>query len=301
MAEQATDKDYVIRVLSADGGVLGLACVTTGLVEVARSLHETAETATAALGRALTGGALMAALLKRDQRLAIKIEADGPLKKIIVEADSDGAVRGFVGDPTVNLPPRGEKIDVSGAVGKNGYLTVIKDLGAKEPYSGVVKLRTGEIAEDLAYYFAVSEQIPTALALGVFVTTSGAVGAAGGFLVQTMPPVDEGRVDELIKGITRMDPVTKMLREGLKPEDMIAAIFNGIPYRTLESKALRFRCHCHRERIERVIISLGAAEISSLLADVGETTVTCEFCRRAYHFSRADLEGILAEITNQGT
>ncbi|HOF06320.1 MAG TPA: Hsp33 family molecular chaperone HslO [Syntrophales bacterium] len=289
-------ENCLVRIISEDGGILGLACDTTALVEEARRLHEASEAATAALGRALTGGALMAVLLKRDQRLAIKIEGNGPLRKIIVEADSDGAVRGFVGDPTVVLPPRGEKIDVAGAVGKEGFLTVIKDLGAKEPYSGIVRLRTGEIASDLAYYFAESEQIPTAMALGVYVEPTGAVSAAGGFLVQTLPPPDEGRIARLEERIGGLAPVTGMLRSGHTPETILAAIFGDIPYHVLEKKTLRLRCTCSRDRIERVVISLGPAEIAALIADPGEAVITCEFCRAVHRFSRPDLERLLAEM-----
>ncbi len=294
--ESGTTDDHLLRVISADGGLLGLACVTTSLVEEARRLHDASEAAAAALGRALTGGALMASLLKRDQRLAIKIEGDGPLRKIIVEADSDGAVRGFVGNPTVVLPPRGGKIDVAGAVGKEGFLTVIKDLGAKEPYNGIVRLRTGEIASDLAYYYAESEQIPTALALGVYVEPTGVVSAAGGFLIQTMPPSDEGRVARLTERLGGLAPVTGMLRSGHTPETILAMIFEDIPYHVLEKKALRLSCTCNRDRIERVVISLGSAEIAALIADPGEAVVTCEFCRSEHRFSRPELERLLAEM-----
>jgi len=288
--------NYLLRVISDDGGILGLACDTTALVEEARRLHCASETAAAALGRTLTGGALMASLLKRDQRLAIKIEGNGPLKKILVEADSNGALRGFVGDPFVELPPRGEKIDVAGAVGKEGFLTVMKDMGAKEPYSGIVRLRTGEIATDLAHYFTESEQIPTAMALGVHVDPTGAVSAAGGFLIQTLPPPDAARVDRLVERIGGLGPVTRMLRNGRTPETILATIYGDIPYRILEKKALALRCTCSRDRIERVLISLGPQEISALIADTGEAAVTCEFCRAAYHFPRQDLERLQAEM-----
>lgn len=289
-------KDHVVRAVSNRGNILGLACVTTQLVHEACRLHDASVTASAALGRTLTGGALMASLLKRDQRLAIKVEGSGPLKKVIVEADSDGAVRGFVGDPAVELPPRGDKIDVSGAVGKEGLLTVIKDLGAKEPYSGVVKLRTGEIAEDLAYYFAESEQIPTAMGLGVFVAPTGAIGAAGGFLIQTLPPPDEAMVDRLIERIGGLGPVTRNLQNGHTPETLLEMILGDIPYHILEKKPLSLRCTCNRARIERVLISLGTREMSGMIREPGEAEVTCEFCRTAYHFDRQALEQLLAEM-----
>jgi len=291
-----TLRDYLVRVVGRQGNILGLACVTTELVQEACRLHGASMTASAALGRALTGGALMASLLKRDQRLAIKVEGSGPLKKIIVEADSDGAVRGFVGNPGVDLPPRGDKIDVSGAVGKDGLLTVIKDLGAKEPYSGVVKLRTGEIAEDLAFYFAESEQIPTAMGLGVFVEATGAIGTAGGFLIQALPPPGEAMIDRLIERLGRMEPVTRSFRNGHTPETLLEMILSDIPFHVLERKPLSLRCACNRPRIERVLISLGPVELESLIQDPGEAEVTCEFCRAAYRFDRTALEGLLAEL-----
>ncbi len=288
-------RDHVVRAVGSQGNILGLACVTTELVHEACRLHGASMTASAALGRTLTGGALMASLLKREQRLAIRVDGNGPLKKIIVEADSDGAVRGFVGNPGVDLPPRGEKIDVSGGVGKEGLLTVIKDLGAKEPYSGVVKLRTGEIAEDLAYYFAESEQIPTAMGLGVFVEPTGTIGMAGGFLIQTLPPPDDAMIDRLSERICRMEPVTRILRNGHTPETLLAMILSEIPFHILEKKPLSLRCACNRARIERVLISLGSAEMAAMIQDPGEAEVTCEFCRTAYHFDRTALEELLAE------
>jgi len=180
--------DYLVRVMSDTKSVTGLACVTTDLVEAARQVHRTSRTASAALGRALTGGLLMGALMKRGQRLALKFEGNGPLKKIILEADSDGTVRGVVAVPEADVPLKDEKLNVSGALGSQGFFTVIKDLGLKEPYQGVVKLLTGIIAEDIAYYYAESEQIPSAMGLGVFVNLEGKVSAAGGFLIQSLPP-----------------------------------------------------------------------------------------------------------------
>jgi molecular chaperone Hsp33 len=289
-------KNYVVRVISEKGNILGLACVTTDLVNDACHLHGTSATASAALGRALTGSALMASLLKRGQHLALKFEGNGPLKKIIVEADNDGTVRGFVGVPDVELQPRGEKLDVSGALGKEGFLTVIKDLGAKEPYNGIVKLRTGEIAEDLAYYFTESEQIPTAMGLGVFVEPSGTVSAAGGFLIQTLPPPDEHLVDILIDRLGSMPTVTQLLRSGHSPESLLEMILEGIPFHRLETKELLLQCACSRERIERVLISLGCEEMADLIEECGETAVTCEFCRTAYRFDRHDLESLLKEM-----
>lgn len=286
-------ENYFIRTMTQDGRILALACTTAGLVEGAARLHNTSPTASAALGRALTGGALMAALLKRDQGLALKIEGDGPLGRIVVEADRGGSIRGFVGNPGADLPPRNGKLDVSGIVGKTGFLTVIKDLGGKENYQGIVSLRSGEIAQDLAYYFAESEQIPSALGLGVFVEPNGVVSAAGGFLIQSFPPADEALVETLMNRLASLPPVTQILREGGTPETLLAEIFSGIPHYTLEHSKLHLACSCSQRRLERVVVSLGRREIAALVAEHGDIEITCEFCRTAYRFEKGELETIL--------
>ena len=293
-------KNYVVRVLSPTANVLGLACVTTGLVNEACRLHETSPTASAALGRALTGGALMASLLKEGQRLALKFESDGPIKKIMVEANYGGGVRGFVGVPSADLPIKDGKLDVPGIVGRDGFLTVIKDIGMNELYNGIVRIRTGGIAEDIAYYFAESEQIPSAVALGVFVEPGGDISAAGGFLIQTLPPSDDEVIDKLVKRLEGMPPVTQALRSGKSPEDMLEIIFEGFPYHTLEKKELFLKCTCSRERIERVLVSLGHKEIAAMMDEEGEAEVTCEYCRTRYHFDRGELERLLEEMGEPG-
>jgi len=288
-------KNHMIRVIGAKAHVVGLACVTTALVEEAARLHDTSPAATIALGRALTGGLLMGALLKLGQRVALKFEGNGPLKKILVEADSDGAVRGFVANPDAEVPYIPGKIRVSDALGTEGFLTVFKDVGLEEPYQGIVKLRTGEIAEDLAYYYAESEQIPTALALGVYVEPDGRVTAAGGFLVQSFPPVDAALIDRLIERIGKLPPVTDILRKGAGPEEMIGAIFGEIPCRILERRELFYRCTCSRALIERVLISLGHDELSTIRREEGTADVTCEFCRSHYRFTSAELEALIQD------
>jgi len=288
--------DYLVRIMGEKYNVIGLACVTTDLVEEARRLHGASRTASAALGRALTGGLLMGALLKRGQRLGLKFEGNGPLKKIIVEADSDGSVRGFVGTPDAEVSLNNEKLSVAGALGREGSLTVFKDLGLKEPYRGIVKLLTGEIAEDIAYYYAESEQIPSAVGLGVFVKPDGKVSAAGGFLIQSLPPSEERTVEQLIENIRQIPFVTDLLRQGKTPEDILDVIFSTIPYHVLGKRKLFLRCTCSKERIERVLISLGSEELRGIIAEQGETDVTCEFCRSNYHFTRKELEDLRREI-----
>ena len=289
--------DYLIRSIGDKTNILGLACVTTGLVHETSQLHGTSRTASAALGRALTGGLLMGALMKRRQRIALKFEGNGPLKKIIVEADNEGTVRGFVAVPEADVPGKDGKLDVSGLLGNEGTLTVAKDLGLKEPYRGIVKLHTGEIAEDIAYYFLESEQIPSAVGLGVFVEPDGKVSAAGGFLIQTIPPIEEGLVDRIIKNIQEIPFVTQMIREGKTPEDMLAHIFSDIPYHVLGNQELSFRCTCSKERVERALIALGGDELQKFITEQEKTDVTCEYCRTNYRFVRKELENLLRETT----
>ena len=292
--------DYLVRIVTKAGTIRALACVTTGLVGEACRRHGTLPTASAALGRALTGGALFGALLKTGQRVVIKLEGNGPLKKIIVEAASNGAVRGYVGVPEVHLPPKNDKLDVAGALGRAGFLTVVKDLGLKEPYKGMVQLYTSEIAEDLAFYLVESEQIPSAVGLGVFVESDNSISAAGGFLVQSLPPQDEEAVEALMARIEKMPPITELLRRGTSPEQLLELLFADIPYDILEKRALAFACSCSRERIERVLLSLGRQELADMLSRDGEARVSCEFCREQYHYDRQDLERLLAEAAAAG-
>ncbi len=294
-------KDYLVRAMTQNGAVRGLACITTRLAADACTRQSAYPTAAVALGRALTGGALMGALLKGEQRVALKFEGNGPLKKILVEADGEGHVRGYVAAPQVELEPDNGKFDVAGALGKAGFLTVTKDLLLKEPYRGIVQLHTSEIAEDLAYYLTESEQTPSAVGLGVFADPQG-VTAAGGFLIQSLPPakgeVETEVIDQLVDRIQHLPPVTEFIRSGKTPEDLLDLIFTDIPYRILEKRDLAFRCSCHRKRVERALISLGSEEIGLLIAQEKDTELTCEFCQKHYRFPPEDLKRIQAESAN---
>jgi len=287
-------KDYLVRIITRKGNIRALACVTTQTVQEACRIHGIWPTAAAALGRALTGGVLMGALLKSGQRTALS----GPLKKIIVEADSNGAVRGLVGVPETDLPPKNGKFDVAGAIGRAGFLTVTKDLGMKEPYRGVVQLYTSEIAEDLAWYFTESEQIPSAVGLGTYISPEEGVSASGGFLVQSLPPSDEAAIERLMAQLQTLPPVTEMIRDGKTPEDMLALIFRDIEYDVLEKRVVDWQCSCSRERMERALISLGAEELEKLMAEQDTTDMACEFCRSVRQFEKADLMRLAAEIRN---
>lgn len=288
-------EDYMVKAITESKDIIAVACVTTNLVNDARGRHGTYPTATAALGRALTGAELMASLLDPDQRVALKFQGDGPLKKILVEADGTGAVRGYVGVPEVNLPPKNGKIDVSGALGSNGYLTVSKDLRVKDVYTGVVRLHSGEIASDIAYYFSESEQIPSAVGLGVFVERDGEVSAAGGFLVQSLPPSDDERIDAIVSRIEHMDSVTAQLRDGRLPEDILELILQGIPHYIIEKRQLAFRCSCSRERTEQAVIALGAEEIRNIISDRESVDISCQFCGAVHTFSREELKRLIEE------
>lgn len=288
--------DYLVRTVTKDGAVRGLACVTTELVAEACLSHDTWPTATAALGRALTGGALFGALLKTGQRVALKFEGNGPLRKIIVEAESNGAVRGYVAEPRVHLVTEEGRPDVATALGRAGFLTVTKDLGLKEPYRGMVQLHDSEIGTDLAWYLTTSEQIPSAVGLGVYLEGDDRISAAGGFLIQALPHHEAAAIDGIMDQIDRLPSLSELLRGGATPEDILGRLFAGVPYDTLEKRLLAYVCSCSRERIERVLLSLGPAELEDLIARQGETDVTCEFCRKQYHFSRHELEALATEI-----
>ncbi|HRW79916.1 MAG TPA: Hsp33 family molecular chaperone HslO [Desulfomonilia bacterium] len=288
--------DYLVRVITEEKNIVGLACVTTNLVDDARRRHGTCPTATTALGRALTGGELMGALLDPDQRVALKFTGNGPLRKIIVEAEGDGTVRGYVEVPRVDLPPRNGKLDVGGAIGREGYLTVTKDLRLKEPYNGIVKLYTGEIASDIAFYLTESEQIPSAVGLGVYVEADGNVSASGGFLVQSLPPADEALIDTLAERIQGLPPVTRQLIDGMTPEGILAGIFEGIPYRTIETRRLSFRCSCSVSRIEQALITLGRSQLEEVVRDQEVFDISCHFCNRNYVFRKEHLLRLIREM-----
>jgi molecular chaperone Hsp33 len=286
--------DYLVRIITESENIRALACVTTELVREACRRHGAYPAASAALGRALTAGALMGALLKTGQRVALRFEGNGPLKKILVEAESNGEVRGTVGVPEVHMVTAEGKLDVAGVLGRAGFLTVTRDLGLKEPYRGMVQLLSSEIAEDLALYLTESEQTPSAVGLGVFVEEDGQVSAAGGFLIQALPGADEETLDRLMEHIGRLPPLTALLRQGTTPEGVLEALFAGIPYKTLEKRSLAFRCSCSREKIERVLLSLGRAELADMARKGEGAEVTCEFCRQVWRLEQEELERLLA-------
>jgi molecular chaperone Hsp33 len=289
-------KDYLVRAISEEYNVRALACITTGLVSNACNRHRTFPTASAALGRALTGGLILGALLDPGQRVALVFDGKGPLGKIMVEAVSTGTVKGYVKNPQTELDSINGKLDVAGAVGADGFLTVTKDLGLKDPYSGIVRLASGEIASDIAYYLTESEQIPSAVGLGVFVDRDSSISAAGGFLVQTLPPSEDALIDELINRIQSMPSLTEQLRGGISPEGILEAIFGTISFKIIKRLPLLYRCSCSRERIEQALITLGRSGLESVLLDEEDIDIKCEFCRRVYIFKKAEINRLLDEM-----
>lgn len=292
-------EDYLIRVIARETGVRGLACVTTHLANEAARRHEAAPTAAAALARGLTGGALMGALLKIGQRVAIKLEGDGPLEKLLVESDAYGRIRGYVGNPQLNLPVVNGQHNVGGAVGDIGFLTVVRDLKLKEPVESVVPLQTGTVDADLTFFLNQSEQVLSAVEIGALTDETGQIIASSGFLLQALPPYEEKSIQQLIDRVRALPPIEKLLYEGEKPEDLLALIFTGMAYEVLEKRPLLYQCNCSQERSEQALINLGRAGLEDLLASEGEAVVNCHFCGESYLFDADDLVMLLAGMPSQ--
>lgn len=289
--------DYVLRGMAADGQILAFAAVTSEMVEEARRRHGTTPVATAALGRTMTAAAMMACQLKgKRETLTIQIEGSGPIGKIIATADGDGAVRGYVSHPKVDLPPKEKgKLDVGAAVGI-GVMNIVKDLGLKEPYVGSTHLVSSEIAEDLAYYFTASEQIPSAVALGVLVNKDETVWTAGGYIFQMMPGASDEIAEKLQDKVTHFPQISKYLAEGHTPEELLEDMLGEFDYHTLDKVDIGFQCNCTRERVSAALMSIGEKDLQELI-DEGETIeMSCHFCNEKYHFSVDEMKDLLEKI-----
>lgn len=286
--------DYIVRAMAANQQIRAFAATTKDLVEHARSTHGTSPVATAALGRLLTAGAMMGASLKNDKDLlTLQIKGDGPLNGLTVTADSACNVKGYVNNPTfVNPPNFMGKFDVGGAIGY-GTLRVIKDMGLKEPYVGETDLITGEIAEDLTYYFTKSEQIPTAVGLGVLMNKENTVRQAGGFIIQLMPFADEEIIDELEKRINEINSVTSMLEEGLSPEGILEKILDPFGVEFTDTIPTSYKCNCNRERVTKALISVGRKELESMIEEGNDVNLNCHFCNTDYTFSIEDIKALI--------
>ena len=285
--------DYIVRATAANAQIRAFACTTRAMVEEARKAHNTSPVMTAALGRLLTAGAMMGSMLKGDNDiLTLQIRGNGPAKGLTVTADSKGTVKGYPIVPDVILPANAiGKLDVAGALGV-GNLNVIKDMGLKEPYVGQVELQTGEIAEDLTYYFATSEQIPSSVGLGVLMERDNTVKQAGGFIIQLMPFTEDEVIEKLEQNLSKVASVTSMLEEGKTPEDILHTLLEGFDVEIMETNETRFACNCSKSRIEKALISIGKADIKEMIDDGEPIEVKCHFCNTAYEFSVEDLKAI---------
>ena len=287
-------EDYIVRASAADGQIRVFAATTKDLVEKARKIHGTSPVATAALGRLLTGAAMMGSMMKgRSDVLTVQVMGDGPIGSLTVTADSMARVKGFVQNPEVMLPASAEgKLDVGGAVG-NGMLRVIKDLGLKEPYVGETELISGEIAEDLTVYFATSEQTPSSVALGVLMNRDNTVAQAGGFIIQLMPDATEEVISHLEQKLTEVTSVSGLLAEGMTPEEILEYIFAGFDLKLLDKIPTSYYCNCSKERVEKALISIGAKELNAMIADGEPITMNCHFCDKSYTFSVDELKELV--------
>ena len=291
--------DVLVRGIAWGGGLRAFAARTTRLVGELQRRHGTYPTATAALGRTATAGAMMGAMLKGEEKLTVQVKGDGPLGQIVIDANAKGEVRGYVDNPQVHLPPNAQgKMDVAGAVGRGGFIHILKDLGLKEPYRGSVPIVSGELGEDFTYYFASSEQTPSAVGLGVLVDTDGSVLHAGGFILQLMPGVEDKAVDRLEQRLREMPQLTALLDRGETPESILRYLADD-EVQILDRMPVVFKCSCSRERVERTLVSMGEEELKALIEEDGQAEVTCHFCNSAYAFDRSDLEQLLEQARTQ--
>lgn len=286
--------DYIIRATAAQAQVRVFAATTKNLVEEARQRHNTSPVATAALGRLLTAGAMMGAMQKGDNdKLTLQIKCSGPIGGLTVTADAKANVKGFVENPNVMLPPsKAGKLDVGKALDM-GVLSVIKDMGLKEPYVGQTHLVSGEIAEDLTYYFATSEQVNSSVALGVLMDKNNTVRQAGGFILQLMPFAEEAVIVQLEENLKNLPSVTTMLERGETPESMLDIVLNGLEHEILDKIPTKFECDCSKEKVEKALISVGQKDIQEMIDDGKPIEVKCHFCNTAYTFNIPELKAIL--------
>ena len=290
--------DRIVRAISTDGMVQAAAICSRDLTERARQIHKTLPVATAALGRALAAASMMGNALKSDgASLTLQFKGGGPLGTVLAVSDNEGCVRGNVTNPHTDLPLRPDgKLDVGGAVGHDGTLTVIKDLHMKEPYVGTIDLLGGEIAEDVAGYFVESEQIPTACALGVLVDRDQSVKSAGGYLIQLMPGAGEDTIAKVEGGVMAAGPVSAILEQNDDPEALLRTVMSDFDLKILETCPVSYKCYCSRQRVERALISLGKSELEQMLAEQGGCQLTCQFCDAVYDFSADDLRALIAGL-----
>lgn len=292
--------DYIIRAINKDKSIRVFIATTTNLVEEARKTHNTSATASAALGRVLTAASIMGIMLKGEKdKISLQFKGNGPLKTILAVANSKGDVKGYIGNPEVDLPPKENgKLDVGSAVGNSGRLIVIRDLGLKEPYIGQSNIVSGEIAEDIANYFVISEQQPSAVALGTFINEDLTVAAAGGFIIQVLPNISEDDLSLLEYKIQNMTPISTLIKSGYSPEEMLDGLFGDMHMDILGKQEVSLQCDCNKDKLERALISVGKDEINDMINEDNGATLTCHFCNKEYKFDVDDLEKLLSEINS---
>lgn len=289
--------DYLVRGLGFNGSVRAFAADATETVAEAQRRHQTWPTASAALGRAMTAGVMLGAMLKGDDKVTLKIQGGGPIGAILVDSDADGRVRGYVTNPQTQIDSSVKgKLDVKGAVGTSGMLSIVKDLGMKENFTGQSPIVSGEIAEDLTYYFAVSEQVPSSVGLGVLVDTDNSILAAGGFIIQLMPDTDDETITAIEKRLAQIEPVSTMIQRGLTPEGILEAVLGEGNVQILDKMPVKFECNCSKERFAEGIMALGEEEIREMIEEQGMAETQCHFCLEKYQYSKEELEALIDEL-----
>ena len=289
--------DYIVNAITSNGAIRVVAADTTELCNRAQEIHKMSPTAAAALGRTLTAAAIMGSMLKSSEdSLTLQLNGGGPIGKVVAVSDGNANVKGYVGNPLVDLPLNEKgKLDVGGAIGRDGMLGVVRDLGLKEPYIGQVPLVNGEVAEDLTQYYATSEQLPTAVALGVLVDVDYTIKAAGGFILQVLPGAYDEDIDNVEKTIASLSSVTEMLDEGKTPKDIVEHLLSDYEIEYFDDVPTKYSCDCSRERTDRALISIGKEELTKIINEDQKAQITCHFCDNVYDYTKEDLEKLLEE------
>jgi molecular chaperone Hsp33 len=288
--------DYLIKALAYDDQVRAYAVRTTETVSEAQKRHQTWPTASAALGRAMTAGVMLGSMLKGDAKLTVKIEGGGPIGAILVDSNSNGEVRGYVTNPQTHFELNNKgKLDVARAVGTEGTLTIVKDLGLKDHFSGQVPIVSGELGEDFTYYLVTSEQVPSSVGVGVLVNPDNTILASGGFVIQLLPGTNDETITKIEERLSKIEPISKMIQRGLTPEGILEEVLGEGNVKILEKQPVTFKCQCSKERIENAIVSLGAEEIQAMIDEDGQAEAQCHFCNELYMLTREDLEELLTE------
>lgn len=287
-------KDYIVKALAFDGQIRAYSALTTETVQEAQTRHYTWPTASAALGRTMTATVMMGAMLKGDQKLTVTLDGQGPIGKVIADADAKGNVRGYVTNPQTHFPLNDiGKLDVSRAVGTNGSLTVVKDVGMKDYFSGSSPIVSGEVGDDFTYYFAKSEQVPSSVGLGVLVNPDNSIKASGGFIIQVMPGAKDETITKLEDAINNMTPVSKLIDQGLSPEELLYEVLGEANVQILEELPTQFECNCGHDKFLNAIKGLGETEINSMIEEDHGAEAECHFCRNKYEYSEAELQALI--------